>query len=152
MMRWWVHDCRVSQATFHFSVSYWAAGGLGTCKPCDESCIEEENSKDNGGCFENGGCKLIDGEMCFTYIYPITDWGNHPGLAAITVVIGVVILPICHMVWLGVYKLRMLIFEKTYGRRRRQVTHFWFKRNSCFTYLGFCYNWIYSPLKTNCRQ
>ena len=52
--------------------------------------------------------------MCYTYIYPITDWGNHPGLAAITVVIGVVMLPICHMIWLGVYKLRTLIFEKTY--------------------------------------
>ena len=54
--------------------------------------VEEESNKENGGCFETGGCKLIDGEMCFTYIYPITDWGNHPGLATITVVIGVTVL------------------------------------------------------------
>jgi len=106
-----------------FSVSYWAAGGLGTCKTCDQDCVDEENNKTNGGCFENNGCVWVDEKehlMCYTYIYPITDWGNHPGLAAITVVIGVVMLPICHMIWLGVYKLRTLIFEKTYGQRRRQ--------------------------------
>ena len=107
-------------------MSYWAAGGLGKCNPCDEICVEEENAKDNGGCIINGGCILqdIDGEqnLCYTYIYPITDWGNHPGVAAITVVAGMIILPIIHMIWLGIFKLRMLLFKKTYGKI--QVNHF----------------------------
>ena len=66
----------------------------------------------------------IDGEqnLCYTYIYPITDWGNHPGVAAITVVAGMIILPVIHMIWLGIFKLRMLLFEKTYGKI--QVNHF----------------------------
>ena len=121
-----MHD-NFSKITFYSSVSYWAAGGLGTCKTCDQACFEEENNKTSGGCFKNNGCQWVDEDanlMCYNYIYPITDWGNHPGLAAITVVIGVVVLPICHMIWLGVYKLRTLIFKKTYGHRRRQVTYF----------------------------
>jgi hypothetical protein len=84
--------------------------------------VEEENAKDNGGCIANGGCQVDDGILCFNYIYPITDWGNHPGVSAITVVVGVVILPICHLIWLGVFKLRMYIYDQTYGKRRQQVT------------------------------
>ena len=98
------------------SVTYWAAGGLGSCKLCDEVCVDEENKADNGGCIQNDECilKEIDGEqnLCYNYIYPITDWGNHPGLSTVTVFIGVILLPICHLIWFGVYKLRTIIYGR----------------------------------------
>ena len=108
---------------FWFSVSYWAAGGLGTCQDCDQVCIDKENAKDNGGCIENGGCEVTNGTLCYNYIYPITDWGNHPGLATITVFVGVIILPICHLFWLGMFKLRMHIYHKTHGEGRPAFQH-----------------------------
>ena len=109
------------------SVTYWAAGGLGSCKLCDDVCVQEENKSDNGGCIKNEECiiKEIDGEqnICYNYIYPITDWGNHPGLATVTVFIGVILLPICHLIWFGIYKLRTRIHEKI---RHKNIN----KRNS----------------------
>ena len=106
------------------SVSYWAAGGLGTCKPLDGGDIRNETCYEK---YKEKGCvkKTIDGvpSMCYTYIYPITDWGNRPEIASVVVVVGCIMLPVCHLIWLGVFKLRMLIFEKTYGSRVQQVKY-----------------------------
>ena len=110
------------------SVCYWAGGGLGTCKPCDGPCKQLP-------CFEKGGCieKIIDGvpNICYNYIYPITDWGNHPGLACITAAVVGVALPICHLIWLGVFKLRMLLFAKTFGSRIQQAKYFKNAKSKC---------------------
>ena len=119
--------CNINTKLNLISVSYWAAGGLGTCKPCDNGICDTQECLDKGGCVE----KTIDGvaNICYTYIYPITDWGNHPGLACITVAVGVIALPICHLIWLGVFKLRMLIYENTCGRKIEQVKLYTIKMN-----------------------
>ena len=99
------------------SVIYWAAGGLGTCKILDDDADTK--------CLDDGSCKKIfmDGKdyLCYTYIYPILDWGNHPGFACITIVVVAAALPLVHLFWLGVYKLRMCIYQTTCGKRARQV-------------------------------
>ena len=101
-----------------FSLSYWGDGGLGICKDCDQECVDKENAKENGGCIENDGCEVTNGTLCYSYIYPMTDWGNHPGWSTITVLVTGICLLICHIFWFGVFKLRMYICHKTHGERQ----------------------------------
>lgn len=67
-----------------FSLIYWGAGGTGFCN-------------------EDG---------CVNYIYPILDWSGNPGIAVLTVVLALIVIPIGQCVWFGLYKLRLWIFTK----------------------------------------
>ena len=54
---------------------------------------------------------------CPDFIYPILDWGGNPGLAVGMVGIGVVLLPLIHLFWMGATKVRILIHRCTLGRK-----------------------------------
>ena len=66
---------------------------------------------------------VIDGVTyeCAKYIYPILNWDTNPLVAAGTIGVSVLLLPVVHMIWVGLYHLRLKIYDCTLGRRVPQV-------------------------------
>lgn len=66
---------------------------------------------------------VIDGVTyeCAKYIYPILNWDTNPLVAAGTIGVSVLLLPVVHLIWVGLYNLRLKIYDCTLGRRVPQV-------------------------------
>ena len=58
---------------------------------------------------------------CAKYIYPILNWETNPLVATGTIGVSVLLLPVIHFIWLGLYHLRLKLFSCTMGRRVPQV-------------------------------
>ena len=53
-----------------------------------------------------------------TFIYPILDYGHHPGQAAIVIVLtGLLVIPFTHSIIFGFYKLRKFLAGRCYKHR-----------------------------------
>ena len=94
-----------------FSLFYWMGDGLGNCLPDSEVDLTKPTSSPRKVIF-------IDGVKydCAEFIYPILDWGGHPGLACITIVVAAIALPCVHMFWMGMVWLRTKIYSRTLGK------------------------------------
>ena len=86
-----------------FSLIYWGAGGTGICfdeleghQTPPEQLVE------------------VNGQFCDPFIYPILDWGNHPELAVGVLFGGCIALPLLHLLWMGLSRLRELIFFRVF--------------------------------------
>ena len=67
---------------------------------------------------------VIDGVEydCGKYIYPMLDWNTRPLLATLVIVVCVLLQPVTHLVWVGMYHLRLRIYNCTLGRTVPQVS------------------------------
>ena len=83
-----------------FSLIYWGAGGTGICK--------KDRPEDHPTIY-------VDGMYCDQFIYPILDWENNPLIALAMIGGCIIVFPLLHMFWLGLAKLRELIFNKIYS-------------------------------------
>jgi len=121
-----------------FSVIYWAAGGSGICAPLCDSPVEP--GEDEGSLVHplhlppthRHNNELHYHELpqhlhpsdthqhcpveCAPFIYPMLDWGSNPLMAVITTVGGCVAVPLCHVVWWLVMKLREYIAHALLNR------------------------------------
>jgi len=83
-----------------FSLTYWAAGGLGMCMPrCLHLRLDSAMDQLDPSCPIN----------CDKYIYPILDWEDHPGLAAGIVLGGCVLMPVLQSAWWGLVWVRQTL-------------------------------------------
>ena len=57
-----------------------------------------------------------NGQFCDPFIYPILDCGNHPWIAVGVLFGGCIALPLLHLFWLGISRLREWIFFKLYHK------------------------------------
>ncbi|XP_059078303.1 uncharacterized protein LOC131876820 isoform X2 [Tigriopus californicus] len=58
------------------------------------------------------GTGFCNEDGCVNYIYPILDWSGNPGIAVLTVVLALIVIPLGQCVWFGLYKLRLWIFNR----------------------------------------
>ena len=88
-----------------FSLIYWGAGETGICyaEPEGHLTPPEQLIEENG-------------QFCDPFIYPILDWGNHPWIAVGVLFGGCIALPLLHLFWLGISRLREWIFFKLYHK------------------------------------
>lgn len=85
-----------------FSLIYWGAGGVGVCYTTD---IGHPTAIVKKGGF-----------WCDPFIYPILDWQSNPAIAAGVLAGGCIVLPIFHAFWMGLAKIRQMIYSCTCGR------------------------------------
>ena len=85
-----------------FSLIYWGAGGVGVCYTTD---LGHPTATEKRGEF-----------WCDPFIYPILDWQSNPAIAAGVLAGGCIVLPIFHAFWMGLAKIRQMIFSCTCGR------------------------------------
>uniref|UniRef100_A0A0K2TYS3 GA12046PAlike [Tribolium castaneum] n=1 Tax=Lepeophtheirus salmonis TaxID=72036 RepID=A0A0K2TYS3_LEPSM len=80
-----------------FSVSYWAAGGTGFCRPQ-----------------ETTDTSVVAPEECDPFIYPILDYENKPGMAVAVVLGGTLFLPFLQTFYFLLYQLRLKLYRAIY--------------------------------------
>jgi len=111
-----------------FSLIYWAAGGTGFCywDPVSNSTTAAvtsstvssaiasatESTISTTSIVSSTTATLLENWKCDTFIYPILDWGGHPGLAIGMIIGGVFMMPILQTIWWCCYKLRCFISDK----------------------------------------
>ena len=85
-----------------FSLIYWGAGGVGVCY---KTTVGHPTAtvKQNG-------------MFCDPFIYPILDWENNAAISAGVIIGGCFVLPIFHAFWMGLAKIRQLIYSCTCGK------------------------------------
>lgn len=80
-----------------FSLIYWAAGGTGICAPrCLNLPLDSSLDQLDPSCPVH----------CDSYIYPILDWEDNPGMAAGIVIGGCLAMPLLQATWVGIAWLR----------------------------------------------
>lgn len=101
-----------------FSATYWAAGGIGACRPriadwanATEPCPQPDPCADFQTTNANN-CTVV----CDSYIYPILDWGDKPGEAVAIVLGGCVVMPLMQGLWWAIAKLRDKLGAKAASR------------------------------------
>jgi len=89
-----------------FSLVFWAAGGTTEMAVCQLHLNTSDHQV-----LPLGPLTPVNATNCLmkenAYIYPILDWGGHPGWALMIVGLGCVGIPVIHVFWWGVYKARM---------------------------------------------
>ena len=102
-----------------FSLVYWAAGGTGRCY-CNDAIASLVNTTTAaaGVTAATPGTAVTECVWyCDSFIYPILDWGDHPGLAVAMIAGGVLAMPLVQTLWWLCYKLRLAISRRFAGRR-----------------------------------
>ena len=90
-----------------FSLVYWVCGGVGRCavrcwsldntttsSPTITTTTTTTFSMDKA--ITSFPCDVV---VCDKYIYPILDWDSQPGLAVLTVVLGMLGMPLIQTFW-----------------------------------------------------
>ena len=98
-----------------FSIIYWQAGGTGRCAV---RCWSLDNTTTTTTTMASTTSIAVtttsfspttypcDEIVCDKFIYPIMDWESHPGMSALIIVMGVLVMPVVQAFWWGCYKLR----------------------------------------------
>ena len=87
-----------------FSIVYWQAGGTGRCAV---RCWSIHNTTNNTASTTAASTPFpCDEVVCDPYIYPILDWESAPWSAVLTVVLGMLVMPLVQAFWWGCYRLR----------------------------------------------
>jgi len=101
-----------------FSAVYWKLGGLGICYE-----ISPENPPGNGTSVEI--IEIGDKDFtCDTFIYDVMDWDSNPTRCGLMILLVTMSVPVVHLIWMGVTKLRKGIFSCTLEKKQEQDSAF----------------------------
>ena len=121
-----------------FSLVYWVSGGTGRCAVRCWSLVTNITTTTttystmtpttitssstmapwslNITSTTTSPCDVV---VCDDFIYPILDWSSHPAMAVLTVLLGMVGMPVVQLFWWGCYKIRLLVWSR--GGRRDNI-------------------------------
>ena len=103
-----------------FSIVYWQAGGTGRCAvrcwsihnttttpPMTATATTITTTSTPTTTTTAASTPFpCDEVVCDQYIYPILDWESEPMTAVLTVVLGMLVMPLVQAVWWGCYRIR----------------------------------------------